>query len=91
MRKLVATAIVLGVSALTASSASACGYYAVFQCAKTANLSGPGYVIFTNQISGFRPGYFCKVLGPFSSQGKAKAAGRAGQSYVKYGCAIGDD
>jgi hypothetical protein len=86
MKKLLAAVSVLTAFGLAAPAANACGYYAVFQCAKSANLSGPGYTIATNNFDTFRPGYYCRVLGPFNSQSKAKAAGRAAKSYVKFGC-----
>jgi hypothetical protein len=88
MKRIMTTAIVLCATGFATTAASACGYYAVFQCAKRGALSGPGYTIATSNVDGFRPGFLCKVLGPFNTQSKAKAAGRAGKSYVKYGCML---
>lgn len=66
--------------------AQACGWYAVFQCAKNPNLGGPGYVIVTNNFPNFRPGWYCKVLGPFGSQGEAAQMARRYGGYAKSGC-----
>lgn len=66
--------------------AQACGWYAIFQCGKNANLGGPGYVIVTNDFPNFRPGWYCKVLGPYGTQGEAAYVARQGGGYAKSAC-----
>lgn len=95
----VAMALTLGMAAVpqtaTAQSpregrrlelAQACGWYAIFQCGKNPNLGGPGYVIVTNDFPNFRPGWYCKVLGPFGTQWEAANTARQGGGYAKSAC-----
>jgi hypothetical protein len=64
----------------------ACGWYAVFQCARNSNLSGPGHTIRTDDFPNFRAGYFCRVQGPFNNAGEARQRAHAGGGYAKSGC-----
>jgi hypothetical protein len=66
--------------------AQACGWYAVFECDHSRSLGGPGYVIWTSNYPNFRPGWYCKVMGPFDSQGEASGAARRNGGYAKSAC-----
>ena len=64
----------------------ACGWYAIFQCARTSNVGGPGRVIRTSDFPNFNPGWFCRVTGPFSSQGQATRRANQNGGYAKLAC-----
>ena len=68
--------------------AQACGWYAVFQCDHKSSVGGPGYVVWTSNYPNFRPGWYCRVMGPFGSQGEAAATARVygNQGYPKSAC-----
>jgi hypothetical protein len=74
-------------------AANICGWYAIFQCARSPNnVGGPGRTINTNNYPNFAPGWFCRVLGPFGSRTEAQfsvnrgSVYNGGQGYVKNGC-----
>ena len=73
-------------------AANICGWYAIFQCARSPNaLGGPGRTINTNNYPNFAPGWFCRVVGPdtkaatFNSLERGKLY-NGGQGYMKSGC-----
>ena len=51
--------------------AQACGWYAIFSCARNRGVTGPGRVIDTSDYPNFQPGYYCRVMGPFHTRGEA--------------------
>jgi hypothetical protein len=74
-------------------AANICGWYAIFQCARSPNkLGGPGRSINTNNYPNFTPGWFCRVMGPFGSRTEAQftvnrsSVYSGSQGYVKNGC-----
>jgi hypothetical protein len=74
-------------------AANICGWYAIFQCARSPNkLGGPGRTINTNNYPNFAPGWFCRVIGPMGSRTEAQftvnrgSVYSGGQGYVKNGC-----
>jgi len=67
-------------------SAQLCGWFAVFQCAHNTGVGGPGRLISTDAFPNFRPGWFCRVMGPFNNQGEAVRTARAFGGYAKAGC-----
>lgn len=92
MRRLILACAIAGLWTVSnAGAADACGYYAVFQCSKSSNVKGHGYKIRTDDVDGFRPGWWCRVTGPYSNQSKAKKEARLYGGYVKYGCAGGGE
>jgi hypothetical protein len=73
-------------------AANICGWYAIFQCARSPNaLGGPGRTINTNNYPNFTPGWFCRVIGPDSKAATSNTLERGkvyngGQGYMKSGC-----
>jgi hypothetical protein len=65
--------------------AQACGWYAIFACARNRGVTGPGRTIYTSDYPNFRPGYYCKVMGPFS-RGEAVSRANAYGGYAKSAC-----
>jgi len=66
--------------------AQECGWYAIFQCAKSRRVGGPGRVIWTSDFPNFRPGWFCRVMGPFSSRVQAVDRAEEFGGYAKSAC-----
>jgi hypothetical protein len=66
--------------------AQACGWYAIFQCARNSGVGGPGRTIWTSDFPNFRPGWFCRVMGPFGTQGEAARTARTFGGYAKSAC-----
>lgn len=62
-----------------------CGWYAVFECSKSGNPGGPGHTIFTSEYPNFRPGWYCKVMGP-SSKAVANSNANKYGGYAKSAC-----
>ena len=68
-------------------TAGVCGWYAIFQCSRSANnIPGPGAVIRTSDFPNFTAGWFCKVMGPFNSQGEAQQRADDHGGYAKSAC-----
>jgi hypothetical protein len=66
--------------------AQACGWYAIFQCAKSSRVGGPGRLIWTSDYPNFRPGWWCRVMGPYGSRGEAVDAADEYGGYAKRAC-----
>ena len=66
--------------------AQACGWYAIFSCARNRGVTGPGRTIHTDNYPNFRPGYYCKVMGPFRTRGEAAARADDYGGYAKSAC-----
>lgn len=66
--------------------AQACGWYAIFECAKNPRVGGPGRLIDTSDYPNFRPGWYCRVMGPFGSRGQALRRANSFGGYVKSAC-----
>lgn len=66
--------------------AQACGWYAIFQCAKNPGVGGPGRLIYTSDYPNFRPGWYCRVMGPFGDRGRAVRRARRFGGYAKSAC-----
>lgn len=66
--------------------AQACGWYAIFQCAKSRRVGGPGRVIRTSDYPNFRAGWYCRVMGPFGSRGQAVDRADEFGGYAKSAC-----
>ncbi|MEM7774149.1 MAG: hypothetical protein AAF732_00965 [Pseudomonadota bacterium] len=77
--------------------AQACGWYAIATCSRrpgparrSAGRIG-GYVVLTDNIGNFEPGWFCAVIGPQGKPGAwqdrdfMRSAGED-SAYIKYGC-----
>lgn len=85
-KALVLSVLGLG-SMIAASSAQACGYYAIFECGRgNSDPGGCGYPIRTDNFSNFRAGWTCRVQGPFASKSQAKSAANSCGGYVKFSC-----
>ena len=68
-------------------AANYCSWYAIFQCARQSyGLRGPGYVIHTNDYPNFRPGFWCKVTGPYDQSWRAQQDASRWGGYIKRGC-----
>ena len=80
-----------------ATSANACGWYAISVCStnyadaqRGADLYG-GYVVNTDNYENFAGGYFCSVVGPKTKPAARVTARRmrergADTAYIKYTC-----
>lgn len=76
-----------------------CGWYAISVCSQRGGVARRGvdryggYVVDTNDVANFRPGFFCAVVGPTS---KRRAEERmfemqdagASSAYIKRGCPL---
>ena len=82
MKKLFAAILIL---CAAAAPAQACGWYAIFTCARTPGVEGPGYTIWTSNYPNFEPGYYCNVIGPSSRSEALRNATRWG-GYAKSSC-----
>jgi len=77
--------------------AQACGWYAISVCSRSprgarrgARRYG-GYVVLTDRIANFRPGWYCSVMGPSNKRQARRMMWRmqddgARTAYIKYGC-----
>lgn len=77
--------------------AQACGWYAVGTCSRrpgparrSARRFG-GYVVRTDNVANFRPGWFCSVMGPgnkaaaYQNRDYMRSVGLY-SAYIKFGC-----
>ncbi len=91
IKKILVLLALSAASLFAASGAQAgCGHFAIFECSKTGDPGGRGYMIRTDDYDNFRAGWNCRVQGPFDSKSQAKSAARSGGGYVKYSCQQGD-
>lgn len=70
---------------------SGCGWFAIFQCAKSykgarrANRSITRRIVNTNRVPGWRNGWYCGIKGHYPKSQARRVARRKG-GYIKYGC-----